>query len=127
VIELSVVDDRRRRIDLQVAGRYGPRRTQYGKAASERIILRQHQIEPAEQRIGKARRAPPTAKGTPRDATVDERQGNAARGAFKDQVRPNLRFGENRQIRPPMVEEARHELRRIERRVLMDRARTEPQ
>ena len=108
----AMFDRRRRRVDLEIAGREGAGGAQSVlKRRAKRIVLRQHQGEAAEQRPRHAEAAPPALERALGHARVDERQRNAARRAFQDQVRPDLRLGEDRQVRPPVVEEAAHELR----------------
>ena len=91
----------------------------------QRIVLRQHQGEAAEQRPRDAEAAPPALERALGHAGVDQRQRDVARRAFKNEVRPDLGLGEDRQIRPPVVEEAAHVLRGVERHILMHRARTQ--
>ena len=61
-LELGAVDQRRRRVDLEVAGGDGARRAERGEAAGQALVLRQHQREAAEQRMREARIAPPPAE-----------------------------------------------------------------
>ena len=77
------------------------------EAARQALVLRQHQREAAEQRARDAQVAPPAPERALGHAGIDERQRNAARRAFQDQVRPDLRLGEDGEVRPPVVEEAR--------------------
>ena len=98
-LELGAVDRRRRRVDLEIAGGDGARRAERGEAAGQALVLRQHQREAAEQRLRDAQVAPPAPERALGHARVDERQRNAARRAFQDQVGPDLRLGEDREVR----------------------------
>ena len=65
---------------------------------------------------GSARPAP---EGALRHAPVDEDERNAAPLELEDGVRPDLGFGDEREVRPPVVEEAAHVARRVERHELV--------
>jgi hypothetical protein len=83
--------------------------------------LRQAEIEAAQQRADRAGHAPPTLERALGEAPVDEHQRNAALGAGDDQVRPEIRLDEQREIWLPMIEEAVDEARRVKNHELVDR------
>ncbi len=89
------------------------------EAARERVVLRQHQREAAEQRSCDAQAAPPAPERSLGHAGVDQRQRDVARRTFEDEVRPDFGLGEDSEVRPPVVEETAHVLGSIERRILM--------
>ncbi len=82
--------------------------------------LRQTEIETPEQRGDRGRRIAPTVERLLGEPGIDEDQRDAAAGALDDQIRPKVGFGEQRQIGPPMLEEADDELRRVDGNKLMD-------
>ena len=92
------------------------------RSASASLCARQRSTR-AEQRGDEVGRAAPAFVGARAHPRVDHRQRRAGAARFEDHVRPDLGFGDQRQIRPPMGEEAPHEPRRVERRELMQRAR----
>ena len=88
--------------------------------------MREAEIEAAQQRGNRGRREPPAIERALRQPAIDEDQRNAALRAHHDQVRPQIGFGEQREVGLPMIEEARDEPRRIERHELVDDARRQP-
>ena len=82
--------------------------------------LRQAKIETPEQRRDGRRRVSPAVERLRGEPGIDEDQRDAAAGALDDQIRPKVGFGEQRQIGPPMLEEADDELRRVDGNKLMD-------
>ena len=113
--ELRRIGRRRGHVELQVAGRDITRSAEAGEARGVLGGLRKAEIEAAEQGSDRARHEPPALERTLRDAAVHQYQRNVAVGARHDQVRPQVRFGKQREVGPPVIEEARDELRHVER------------
>src|SRR5262249_60991674 len=84
--------------------------------------LREAEVEAAQQRRDRAGDASPAIERALGDAAVDQDQGNAALGARHDQIGPQIRFDEEREIGPPMVDEALDEAWRVENYELVDHA-----
>ena len=74
----------------------------------------------AEQRRDGAVHPLPARKRALRHPAVDQHHRQPPRGARQDQVRPQIGFDEQRQRRPPVIEEARDVARRIIGHILMD-------
>ncbi len=72
------------------------------------------------KRGDRARNEPPAAERAFRYAAVDEDQRDFALGAGQDEIGPQIRLDEQRQVGPPMVEEPGDEGRRVERDELVD-------
>ena len=62
--------------------------------------------DPAEECADAARHLAPAREGTRRHPRIDEDHRDAAARRFDECRRPQFRFGEDRGVRPPMVEEA---------------------
>ena len=121
-LEAAGVGGRLRHVELEIAGRRDMRRAEIADASGIGGRLRQAEIEAAQQRGDHAGDAPPTFEGPLGEPPVDEDQGHAAPGAGHDQVGPEIGLDEEREIGPPMIEEAPHETRRVERHELVDHA-----
>ena len=85
--------------------------------------LREAEVEAAQQRRDGAGNAPPAIERALGEPAVDQDQRHAAPRAGHDQVGPEIGFDEQREIGPPMIEEAPDEARRVERHELVDHAR----
>ena len=120
------VGRRLRHVELEIAGGGDARRAEVAVARSVGRRLRQAQIEAAQERRDHARRVAPAIVRALRHPAVDHDERDVALRAHQDQVRPQVGFGEQREIGLPMVEEARHEARRIERHVLVDHRWRQP-
>ena len=117
------VGRRLRHVELEIAGGGDVRRAEIAIALGMRGRLRQAEIEAAQQRGDGRGNAPPAAERALGQPAVDQDQRNAALRAGHDQVRPQIGFDEQREIGPPMIEEAFDEARRVERHELVDHAR----
>ena len=120
--EFLLVGGRRRGVVLEIADDVDFRRAEPGEPLSVGLALRQAEIDSPEQRGDEVGRASPAFVGARAHPRVDHRQRRAGAARFEDHVRPDLGFGDQREIRPPMGEEAAHESRRVERRELVQRA-----
>jgi len=118
--EARGVGGRLRHVELEVAGGGDVRRSKFAVTRGVGGRLREAEIEAAQQRRDGGGDAPPAIEGALRDAAVDQDQGNAALGARHDQVGPQIRFDEEREIGPPMVDEALDEAWRVENHKLVD-------
>ena len=121
-----LIGGRLRHIELEVSGGRDARRAEIAVARGIGGGLGEAEIEPAQQRGDHARRVSPAIVGALRHAAIDQDQRNVPLRAHQDQVRPEIGFGEQPEIRFPVVEKARREARRIERNVLMDDPRRQP-
>ena len=97
-----------------------------GEAIGIEAGLRKAEIEAADQRPGGALKRPPAMERTLGDAAVDDDQRNAPLGRRHDQVRPDIRLGEQGEIRLPAIEELRDEARHVERDELVDHVGRKP-
>src|SRR5262245_44002904 len=110
-------------VELEISGVEDVRRAELAIALGMRSRLRETKIEAAEQCGDRGGNAPPALEGALGDATVDQDQGDAALGAGHDQIGPEVRLDEEREVGLPVVEEALDEARRIENHELMDQDR----
>ena len=88
--------------------------------------LGQAQIDGAQQRADGAGELAPAIVGALRHAGVDEHQRNAARVRLQKHVGPQFRFGEQRDVGAPMIEESVHVMRAVQRRKLVEHAVAKP-
>ncbi len=116
------VGGRLRHVELEIAGGGDARRAELAVTLGMGGRLREAEIEAAQQRGDRGGNAPPAIERALRHAAVDQDQRNAALGAGHDQVRPQIGLDEQREIGPPMVEEALDEARRVENHELVDHA-----
>jgi len=75
--------------------------------------LHQAHLEPGEQRRHRRRRRAPALKRALRHPPVDDDHRDAPLGSREDEVGPEIGFDEQREARLPVIEEARHEARRV--------------
>ena len=116
------VDRRRRNVELQIAGQRHARRAELGVAFGILRRLRKAEIETLEQRRDGFRKTAPARVRALRQPPVDQDQRNVAGRALHDEIGPEVRFREERQVGPPVVEEAGDKARRVERHKLVDGA-----
>ena len=121
--ELAGIDRWRRHVELEIAGHGQTRRAEFAIALGVIVRLREAEIEARQQRADRRRRVAPAREGALRQAAVDQYQRNALFRRRHDQVRPQVGLRQEREVRPPMIEEAFREGRRVERHELMDRTR----
>ena len=69
---------------------------------------------------------PPAPERILRQPAVDQDHRHAAPRRLDHDVRPQIRFHEQRQVGLPVIEEAAHEMRHVERHELMDDAARQP-
>jgi len=119
----GLIDRRRDEIIFEIAGHLNFSHTEYREALRVGVCLRQTKVYPTQQRSGKARKFPPNQEAPRGQAGVDKREGNFAAANFDDEVWRNFRPGDKDDIWPPMIEKPRRELRRFERRELVQRWR----
>ena len=96
---------------------------QRGKALALDFGLRQTQRERAEQLPRPAFHKAPLAKGFLRHAPVQQNRRNGAAAQSGQHVGPQFGLDPQSQIRPPMIEKARHISPAIHRDILMKHAR----
>lgn len=111
---------RRVGVDLEIARNHHRQRAERAEALRIDIGLGDDEREVLEQRIGERRPFLPAGEGPVRKAPVDQNLRNVAPSEFDDRHRPDFRFGDDRQIRLPVFEEAAHRRLEIERHILMD-------
>ena len=97
---------RRRRVELEVAGDRDPRRAEPRRAARRRPGSARGRGRSGRAAPRDVRQALPAPERALRHAPVDEDQRDAARVELEDGVRPDLGFGDEREVRLPVVEEA---------------------
>ncbi len=115
---------RQRRRGLEVARVLRRRVSQERReAAGGAVVLHGDQVEEPEQRARGGRHPRPAAEAARREPGVHEGQRHAARGGAGQQARPDLAFGEDGEVRVPVVEEALDRAGVVDRRELVQRAR----
>ena len=119
--ELLLVGGRRRGVVFEIADDVDLRRAERSKPLRIGLALRQAEIKSPEQRADEGGSAQPALVGARAHPRVHHRQRRAGAPRFQDHVRPDLGFGDQSEVGPPMVEEAPHEARRVERRELVQR------
>ena len=119
-LQLGGIGRRRRNVELQIARGDDVAAAERRKALGIDFRLRQADVEPAEQRRDGAGDPAPARKRAMRHPPVDQHHRQPPRRARQDQVRPQIGFDEQRQRRPPVIEEARDVARRIVGHILMD-------
>ena len=119
----GLIDRRGDEIIFEIAGHLNFSHTEFRVALRVGICLRQTKIYPAQQRSGKARKFPPNQEAPRGHAGVDKRERNFAAAGFEDEVWRNFRPGDKDDVWPPMIEKPLDELRRVERRELVQRWR----
>src|SRR6202521_4649787 len=102
--------------------------TQTERAVALAVLLRPRQAkpDPREERAGDPAEAVPAAEGALRHPRIDEDLRNSGAGELHDGHRPQLRFDEQGEIRPPVAEEAADPGRDVDRRKLVHRACRQP-
>ena len=121
--ELVLVGRGRRNVELEIAGGGDARRAEPGVARAVVGRLREAEIEPAQQRADGAWHHPPAVERALRQPPIDQDQRHVALRRRHDHRRPQIGFDEQCEIRLPMIEKARRELRQIDGRKLMDDVR----
>ena len=124
--KLGPVGGRRRHVELEIAGGDDMRRAQFAEPLGVGRRARQAEIEPPQQRADGARRIAPAPERALRQPAVDQDHRHAALRRLDHHVRPQIGFHEQRQIGPPVLEEAAHEVRHVDRHELMDDAARQP-
>ena len=117
------IDRRRRHVELEIAGRGYARRAERAVALRVGARLGEAEIEARQQRRDHARHHLPAVKRALREPAVDHDHRDFAAPGFHDQIGPQIGFDEQRQIGPPMIEEAADIARRVERDELVQHAR----
>ena len=114
------VGGRRRDVEFEIAGdRDLARRRAAGSVRRPpRVCARQRPIREKSD-AGGAAEAVPAAKGPLRHARIDEDLRDAGAGELHDRHRPQLGLDEERDIRPPVAEEAADPGRDVDRRELV--------
>ena len=118
--EFCGIGRRRGNVELQIAGDDHVGAAKRGKAFGIGLGLREANIELLQQRRDRAGDAAPAREGALRHPSVDQHHRQPPRGALQDQVRPQIGFDEQRQRRPPVIEEARDITRGIVGHILVD-------
>ncbi len=124
--ELHRIGRRRRDIELEVAGDVHGRHAELRKPLGVDRGLREAQVELSEQRLCRAAQRAPALEGLFRHAAVDQDQRDPSPRRRHDQVRPQILFDEKAEIGPPVMQEAGHEARCVERDELMDHVVRQP-
>jgi hypothetical protein len=86
-------------------------------------VLRGDEIEGSQERRVEPAGAGPAPVGRGIHPRVDEGEGDAARRGVGDEAGPEVLFGPDRQVGPPVVEEAAARTRQVQGKELVDRAR----
>ena len=124
--ELGLIGGRRRSVELEVAGDDDMRGAQFAEALGVGRRARQAKIEPPHQVADRHREIAPAPERIFRQPAVDQDHRHAAPGGLDHHVRPQVGFYEQRDIGPPMREEAAHEHRHVDRHELMNDAARQP-
>ena len=111
--QLLRISRRRRHVELEVAGVEHVRAAERGETIGVALRLHQAHLEPGEQRRHRRRRRAPALERALRHPPVDDDHRNAALGSGEDEIGPEIGFHEQREARLPVIEEARHEARRV--------------
>ncbi len=117
------IHGRRRHVVFQIAGDAHARSAELREATGVVSRLRQHEIDASQKRSDRAGQPTPAAKRPGRQAGVHENQRNRPFMGRVKQIGPELRLGDEREVRTPVVEEPPHEARRVDRQKLVRRAR----
>ena len=125
-VELCPVGRRRRHVELEIAGGDDARRAQGGQALGVARRARQTKVEAAQQIDDGCAQIAPAPERILRQPRIDQDHRHGARRGLDDHVGPQVLFHEQREVRLPMVEEAAHEARHVERHELMDDAARQP-
>ncbi len=115
-------DGKRGRVVLQIAGFEDLSRAKLAKPRGGGAILRHDEAEPREKTGDEGRSMAPVMRGTGRDARIDERERDVLAAGGEDEVRPELGFDPDREIGPPVIEEARAVVWMVERYILVEGA-----
>jgi len=118
--QLGRLGRRRRNIQLEIAGGDDAATAERGEAFRIGIRLGKADVEPAEQSGDGVGEPAPARERALRHPPVDQHHRQPPGGARQDQVRPQIRFDEQRQRRSPVIEETPDITRRIIRHVLVD-------
>ena len=117
---------RRRHVELEIAGGDDIAGAQFAEPHGVGRRARKAEVEPLQQIDDRIRQIAPALQRALRQPAIDQDHRHAALGGFDHQIRPQIGFHEQRQIRPPMVEKTAHVARHIERHELMDDAARQP-
>ncbi len=124
--ERALVRRRRRHVELQIAADDDAVRAKRAKPVGVGRGLRQKQIGVADDRARQRRHRAPRAKRALRHAGIDDGERQRAPPDHAEHRRPELRFGKEREARPPIVEKAADGPRRVDRHELVDGAGRQP-
>ena len=111
---------------LRVAGGDDARRAQFTEALGVGRRAREAEVEALQQIGDRVRQIAPAPERVFRQPAIDQDHRHAAPRRLDHHVRPQIGFHEQRQIGLPVIEEAAHEARHIERHELMDDAARQP-
>ena len=124
---LARIGGRRRHIELEIAGGDDMRGAPNSlEALGVGRRARQAEIEPPQQVDDRVRQIAPAPERALRQPAIDQDHRHAAPRRLDHHVRPQIGFHEQREIGLPMIEEAAHEARHVERHELMDDAVRQP-
>jgi hypothetical protein len=125
-LKLGRIGRRRRHVELEIAGGDDMRRAQFVQAFGVGRRASKTEIEPPQQVDDRVRQISPVPQGAFRQPAIDQDQRHAALRCLDHHVRPQIGFHEQREVRVPMIEEAAHEARHVERHELMNDAARQP-
>ena len=117
--QLAFIAREGRRGGLQIADAGRGNGAEAAKALGLGVVLREAQLETGEQRADQAWQPLPAAQRALRHAAVQQQQRRAGAVGLGDEVGPELGFDPEREIGPPMLEEAPHIGRAVDRDILM--------
>jgi hypothetical protein len=106
--------------EFQVARRGDPLGAQRPEARGIRRALREDLLKAVQEVADDRPQAAPGAAGAVGNARVDQKHRDAAPSCQVDEVRPELRFDEEDQIRAPVIVEAVDRRRQVDGDELMD-------
>ena len=90
------------------------------------LVPGEDEVERAEQRLRRPGRTPPAPGAALRNPRRQQRQPRAAGLRRQEQVRPQLAFDEDTEVRPPVVRNTSHGGGGVDRRVLVDGSGRQP-
>ena len=125
-LEFGRVGGGGRHVEFQVAADFHPRRTQRPEARAVLLALGEAQINAGEQRPRALGKLFPAGGGAFGQPAIDQHDGRAATAQLREQVRPQFGFGQQHEVRRPVVEEAGDEGAGVQRHELVDDAGRRP-
>ena len=114
------VGRRGRHVEFEIAGDADPRRAELRQPLGIGLRLRQAGLEAGQKEARRLGPLVPAREGALRHPAVDHHHRHAAALRLDQQVGPDLGFADQAELGAPVVEEAAHVARHVERQVLMD-------